>query len=439
MGTQLAGDIGHFRPLEEVREPTFAKALVIQAEGCKLVLIQLDAFGLTTRWANLIREAVAEKIGTEPSSVMVCGTQNHGTPCLGDFGVYASGQYIPADLSWLSVGDEAYARIVVERAVAAALQANAALEPVTSGASSLTDGRLSFNRRFILRDGTVKSHPPDCSETIRFCEGPIDPEVGVACLRAGNGKVIAALLHFTCHPNHGYPHRFLTSDWPGAWSSQVPSLLGPQCVPLVLNGFCGNIHHHNHLDRHHVDDYHRMGRLLAETTEQILPRIEYSDSAGLAVESRHVPLPYRRLDPEKMREVRGLLARNPQPIWLNDECTRVSWDWMYAVSLLDLEADIGVSSTYPYEVQVMRLGDIGLVFAGGEPFVEGQLQIKMNSPARQTYVAHMANDACGYIPTAAAFPRGGYETNVWQWSKFAPEALERIVATATEMLHSVFA
>ncbi len=64
----------------------------------------------------------------------------------------------------------------------------------------------------------------------------------------------------------------------------------------------------------------------------------------------------------------------------------------------------------PVETQAIRLGDAVICSAPGELFVEWGLQIKQWSPFPYTFVAELANDSVGYIPTFEAFRRGGYET-----------------------------
>ena len=68
---------------------------------------------------------------------------------------------------------------------------------------------------------------------------------------------------------------------------------------------------------------------------------------------------------------------------------------------------------------------------------EGQLEIKQASPFEYTFVAHMSNGYAGYVPTAAALERGGYETRTSNGSQLAPDALETISNTAIELLEKL--
>jgi len=317
-------------------------------------------------------------------------------------------------------------------------QAFQRLQPVTIRIGRGVDGRVAFNRRFIMRDGSVQTHPGNCNPNVLQAEGPVDPEVGVMTLTAENGKDVAVFLHHTCHPCHGYPHRYVISDWPGIWAEMMQPYASETCVPFVVNGCCGNIHHNNHLDPHHENNHHRMAQMLSETASGVLKRLETQKSAAFAAEQTVLRLPLRTLALSVVDAACKLVNEHPAPKWLNTEKTRVDWDWMYAVATLDLKNTQEHAPYCDYEIQAFRLGDTALVALMGEPFVEAQLKIKLESPAPYTFVAHLCNGYVGYIPTAAPFKRGGYETRTANWSKLQPEAMDTIVNAALELLKKLF-
>ena len=438
LGTQIAGDIGRRRPVEEIRDRIYAHALVLEMGERKICLLSLDLTIVNTFYATQIRQAAAERFGFEFGAVMVCATQSHSSIALGHTFTEFETEHIPDDMRWLLGGDDAYHPLAVERALEAIEQASAQLQPVSVGAASGIEARVAFNRRMVMRDGTAKTHPQTADPKIRHVEGPIDPEVGVMCFRGEDGKTVAAILHFTSHPNHGYPLRYISADWPGAWCDGTREILGDTCVPLVFNGCCGNIHHTNHLDPHQVEDARAMGEMLTQTTREIVPRIEYSAAEVLDWRSQMLPLPWRTIDSSVFENAHALLKAHPTPQWTDDTQTTVSWDWVYAVSLVDLEEQMRRAPHFDYEVQAFRIGDVALVALPGEPFVEGQLRLKIESPAYPTYVAHMANQYAGYIPTPQALARGGYETNPGNWSKLLPQALDLIVDQSTKTLRELF-
>lgn len=437
LGTQLAGDIGRYRPVEEIRDPIYASALVLEKDNRKFCILSLDLTLLIKAWVTPIRRAAAERFGFDEDAVMVCATQTHSSLSFGHAFAELECEHIPHDLRWLLGGDDAYHEIAVERSVQAIEQANAKLEPVTVAAASGIESRVAFNRRFVMRDGTTCTHPPQADPNIRYAEGPIDPEVGIVCFKNNAGEVISTLLHYTCHPNHGYPHLYVSADWCGAWCDGVREIFGEGSTPLVLNGCCGNIHHRDHMNPDHVDDQHRMGRLLTETTQSILPRLEYSEVDVLDWKVEHLPVPWRDYGPEVLQKAHQMLIDHPTPLYEND--TQVSWEWVYAVSVLDVEKQMQRSPHFEYEIQTLRIGDIAIAALPGEPFVEGQLQIKLQSPTYPTYITHMSNMYGGYIPTEDGLRRGGFETWPANWAKLGPQALNMIVQKTGSMFNELFA
>ncbi len=437
-GIQIAGDIGKIRSVKEIRDPLYAKALVLESGRRKVVILSLDIAVIGTERAHAIRDAVAAKIGTTRDAVLLHVTQNHSAPALGHCFTSKETPYFFPDHKWLACADDDYYPIALAGILEAVERANGNLEPVTVGAASGIEARVAFNRRFVMRDGSAVMHPHPGDPRIRHSEGPIDPEVGVVRFRNAEGEDIAVLLHYTCHPTHGYPQEYISADWPGTWADGVKELMGGKVVPLVLNGCCGNIHHQNHLDPHFVNDQNRMGMMLTETTRGALERIECGDVETLSSESRTIQAPWRALDPQAVADAQAMLAAFPEPKWSNAEHTQVDWAWVYAVSTIDLAEQMRSKPGYDYEILTIRIGDIALVGLPGEPFVEGQLAIKLASPTYPTYVAHMSNQYAGYIPTAKALERGGYETHTSNWSKLGPAALDEIVAATGEMLRGSF-
>jgi len=436
-GTQIAGDVGRWRPAEVVIDPLFAKALVLEQDGTRLCIVTLDLLAASAEWCTQIRHELAARLDTSPSAVMVHCTQSHAAPMIGDLVCRPGSPYFPPDMPWMAGGSGDYCHQVREGVLHAVDLALATLRPAVVGTASGLEGRISYNRRFFMRDGTVRTHPRSGDPEIRYAEGPIDPEVGVTCITSCGDEMlanIAMLLHFTCHPVHGYPQRHISAGWPGAWSNGVRQSFGADCTPLVLNGCCGNIHHANHLDPTYDDSFHRMGRLLTEDTDGLLRRLQFMDDTHLGFASEHVSIPLRGIPPEALEAARQLRAQYPTPKWLDEAARAPDWDWVYAGSLLDLYDESRENPHADYEVQLLRVGNLAIVGFGGEPFVELGLRVKLGSPTWPTYTVHMCNSCAGYVPTAAALEHGGYETRTGQWSRLAPEALDMIGDTALAML-----
>ncbi|MCC7146562.1 MAG: hypothetical protein IT443_08960 [Phycisphaeraceae bacterium] len=440
LGIQIAGDIGRRRPVEKVDNPLYARVLVLEMGPTRMCLVSLDLCATNLQWTERIRQAAGAKLNCPAAAVMVHSVQNHGAPDLGRFIDASEHAWLTPDLWWLCGGDERYEQVTFDRIISAVEQAGKKLKPVRLQLGRGMEGRVAFNRRFIMRNGTARCHPPRCAPDILCCEGPIDPEVGLASFVGDDGHAVAALLHFTCHPTHHYPTTTVGADWPGLWAERVSPMLGPDCIALPINGFCGNVHTTNHLDLDARADDLSSAAKLAQTTRRILegplpPRAVDT----LTYVSRKLPIPLRKLDSKLIDAAEDLLRQHPQPIWLDAEKTRVDWSWCYAVDRMTLKRLHERERFFECELGAWRIGDLALVCAPGEPFVEAQLQIKLHSPAAFTFMVHMTYGDAGYIPTAAAIERGGYETDLSSGSKLAPEALEMITQSSLELLKQLYA
>lgn len=63
-----------------------------------------------------------------------------------------------------------------------------------------------------------------------------------------------------------------------------------------------------------------------------------------------------------------------------------------------------------FPVQVFKIGNCAFGGLGGEFFASTGLWLKANTTQQHYFTISMANGNCGYVPPAAAFEKGGYET-----------------------------
>jgi len=133
--------------VDEIRDPVFTHAVIIENGERKICLGSLDLTLVTAQWADKIRRAACERFGFEKGAVMVCATQTHSSISLGHGLTELESEHIPDELRWLRDGDDKYHEFAVTRALLAIEQALAALQPVTIGAASGIGARVAFNRR----------------------------------------------------------------------------------------------------------------------------------------------------------------------------------------------------------------------------------------------------------------------------------------------------
>ena len=75
-----------------------------------------------------------------------------------------------------------------------------------------------------------------------------------------------------------------------------------------------------------------------------------------------------------------------------------------------LNAGESLAGTYPYPIQVWRLGSsLILVALGGEVVVDYALRLKQELGSGSTWIAGYSNDVMAYIPSRRVLSEGGYE------------------------------
>ena len=439
-GTHLSGAVGQHRPAEGILEPLWARALVLRSGDRTLCLIVLDVTIVTEDYSVRLREAAVQLTGCRPQDALICATQTHSAPSLGHFMVDPDFPELPDHLEWLRGTEAAYSEWALAEAVAAVQAAAEDLEPVQMAVGSGVEGRLAHNRRGVDREGKVRMPPrywdnPLGPTWLRYLEGPIDPEVGVIAFRREDGRLKAMLVHHTCHPVHVFPQLLVSPDWPGALCDVLQEA-HQGCVPLVLNGACGNINPWPPFEPDYDNDHRRMGKQLAEVVERVIPTLEFRADVMLDATREILPLPFRQIPPEELARVEAIVSSPPE--WADEERKLIDSEWVVAASIWSVHLQQQREGKLPYAVQVLRLGDSAVVGLPGEPFVEGQLAIKIGSPTYPTYLAHCTGQYVGYIPTQAALQRGGHEVHTRYWAKLQPEALDSIVAQALKLLADIF-
>jgi hypothetical protein len=286
--------------------------------------------------------------------------------------------------------------------------------------------RIGINRRQRMPDGTIRlGQNPD---------GPVDPEVRVLRFDGQDGRPLATVVSYACHPvSLGSQMRLLSADFPG-WTRQVvEGLVGG--TALFIQGAAGNINPLlMGLDWEHP---RQLGHTLGASAAQAALWAEPRRVTPLHVARVHLDLP--ALLPDSVEAGRHLVAAlEAEQARLQAQQASAGARWWNDLRLTrarrGLSALEGGEPLPPVraEVQVMCLGDCAIVSVPGELFAEIGMAIKRRSPFTVTCIAGYSNGSVGYIPTRRAYPEGGYE--VTHACRVAAEAGELIEREALRLL-----
>jgi neutral ceramidase len=281
-------------------------------------------------------------------------------------------------------------------------------ESVQRAEAALTDARLhaaigevpgvAFNRRFLLKDGTVVSNPGKGDDgflvNVARPAGPTDAALPVLYAESVGGKPLATVLNFAMHLDTtgglGY-----SADFPHQISKVLAAVKGPEMLAHFTIGAAGNVNHYYLLDPKKprrtkgFQEAARIGTLIAAEVVRTYERLQPIATAPIKVSHENVRL---------------LILEEKAPALAKQFGNKPAFnDGEVMVTLVD--------GKYGFDAEVMTItvGD-ELAFVGlpGEMFVELGLAVKQNSPYQFTFVNTLANGAIGYVGNRKALHEGAY-------------------------------
>ena len=402
--------------------PLQAKAIVLHQGNERAALVSCDIIGLSLDVSSRARKQAAEKTGIPAENILISATHTHTGPLY--FG--ALRKYLH-DVAVARYGSDPYEKVdysaeLVAKLVKVIAEAETASKPIRLAAGVAEQRGLSFNRRFHMKDGSVRFNPGVLNPNIIRPAGPIDHEVGTVFFHeADSDNVVAALVNFALHLDTVGGTKY-AADYPFYLEQSLRETYGNEFVLLFGTGACGDINHIDVTKKQRLKTNY-IGKTLAETVKA---KTRYLREPALAVRSEIVNAPLQSYGPQKV----ALARENIRKVGTSELSFLKQVE---AYKILAVEMRRG--ETIPLEVQVFRLAR-GLAVVGlpGEVFVDLGLAIKRASPFPTTLVIELSQDAPGYIPTKKAFAEGSYETVN---SRIAPGGGEMMAEAAVRLLKTL--
>lgn len=417
------GSAARTRAVQEIDPDLSVTACVIRTERATIAIISADVLGHTRGFATAARRAVGAAVGCPPEHVLISATHTHASlwPGARD---KVSGEVLDR---WLP-GERRY---VADLPRLYASAARRAAEAATAARVSWSVGRVpdrAVNRREPTPDGgTIIGWDRDA---------PVDDSVTVLRFVAASGRTIGTIVGFACHPVVlGHLVERASSDYVGPLRNTVESLQGGLC--LFLQGASGDVQPREALHSARGPEVDLGRRIGVEAVHAIAdadpwPRDIVSVPLGRwtptrlyrSVLAEEAP---RQIVSVRSRTIRVALQPPPDPADLRAELTRLNQERAavdatggestngldiqirWASRLLDTVAVGRVPRSAPVRVWVARIGVGVIAGVSAELFGSIGAAIRHASSAEYTLVAGCCDGVLGYVPSAAAFPLGGFE------------------------------
>ena len=397
-----------------VHDPLWVEAAYFADASVELAVIGVDLIMIPRDVVEDAWRQVESRCGMPASNILIAASHTHnGGPVVDCFEVES---------------DPAYCRLAAERIAEAVVRAR---EKAVESRISVGIGRedsVGFNRRFKMKDGSVKTHPGKTNPDIVAPAGPIDPDVGVIAVENAQGELLGCIVNFALHGTT-MGGDLISADWPYYLRQTIRGGIGSDIGVVFLNGACGDITQVDNQSPRPAEFgeawARRVGMSVGAEVLKVLARAEFAPDAPLGTAAETLALPIRDLAGSDEE----LLARETPASGLGSGGRDV---YLRETRLVrEMKAK---SSTVDVEVQALRIGNAAIVSNPTEFFCELGLSIKRGSPWRPTLVAELANGYAGYAPTAEAYQGGGYETRTARSSFLAPGAGEQIAEASVRLL-----
>jgi hypothetical protein len=377
----MAGYGARNRPSEGVLHELWAKALAVEdPTGQKAVVITLDLCGIDGGLSNQIRDDLKSRHGLDRAHVVLACSHTHTGPVVG------------RNLITMYPLDEEQTRLVAEYTnwlhQAVVEVAGKAIEMLVPAELAWETGRADFA---VNRRENKEPDVPELREQIAL-KGPSDHDVPVLRIRGADGSLKAIVCGHACHCTVLDLYQ-LTGDYAG-FAQIALEKAHPGAQAMFVAG-CGA--DQNPLPRRTVALAEAYGNQLAQSVERVLAEPMRPVEGSLTAA-------YEEID----------LAFGPLPSREQVETDAASKTFAVAsrarLLLKTLEREGKLPETYPYPVQVWRLGDdLTWIFLGGEVVVDYSLRLKRNLGSSHTWVSSYCNDVMAYIPSVRILKEGGYE------------------------------
>ena len=354
----------------------WAKALALEdASGKKAVLVTLDIVGIPKKISDNIRKELNKKFGLSPAQIILNCSHTHSGPVLDDA---LTDVYPLNDAQSKKIAD--YSRQFEKKVIEVASKALQVMAPAQLYSQNGVT-RFQVNRRN-NNEGTLATQTE--------LKGPGDPGVPVIKVVDGKGKVLAITFGYACHPTVLDLYQW-SGDYPGFAQLELEKMY-PGAVALFFQGAGAD---QNPLPRRTVPLARQYGKELAAAVERIMSEEMRILSPQLTTAYTEINLPIDPVLP--LEELKKIASGTP------------NYHSRWAQRMVSaIEQKQPLPTTYPYPLQVWKLGEQPIMALGGELVVHYANALKKKY-GQDLFVMGYSNDVMSYIPSSIILEEGGYE------------------------------
>jgi hypothetical protein len=372
----LAGYASRDHVSEGTLVDLWVKVLAIQdAKGMKAVLITSDLLGYPRKMSEYIRNQIAVKYGLTRSQIILGCSHTHTGPVLDGalFDIY------PLDANQKETVKK-YTTSLEKKIVDLTGEALSLLAPAKIYSQNGVT-RFQVNRR-----NNTEATINQATEI----KGPNDYAVPVIKVTDSEGKLLAVAFGYSCHATVLSIYQF-SGDYPGFAQLELEKLY-PGTTAMFFQGAGAD---QNPLPRRTIPLAQQYGKELAAAVERVLNEEMTELGPSLSTAYSEVNLKFSKPPSEEELIKIEKETQGYQKSWATNQ-------------LKILRQNGSLRTSYPYPLEVWKLGSQPIFIFGGELVIEYSIEMKkIFGP--NTFVIGYANEDMAYIPSENILKDGGYE------------------------------
>ncbi len=410
------------------------------SDGEKTALLySLDLISINQKTDDGYRALISQATGVPYEGIFLACTHTHTGP--------AVGRGVENNES-LSEGVRSYGAFLGTRLADAGRYAIEDLADAEMYIGRSRAERVSFIRRYRMKDGSIRTNPGVNNPEIDAPIGTPDETVQVVRFKRA-GKKEVTVVNFQCHPDVIGGCK-ISADWPRYVRQTVEGALAGDVYCVYFNGTQGDTNHVctdpregelEGLELESFDDVargyehsHHMGRAVAGAALEVFGKcapaaagpVRFAHSV-LAVPSQ-MPTPEQLPLAHKYHEMHEA-GRDAEIPFEGMELTTVVAE---AQRMCELENGPDHFDLY---LSSVAFGDVAFAGFPGEPFTDIGRGTKEGSPFRMTIPCCLVNGSEGYFPVESAYAEGGYEARS---SNFAAGIATALIEGQVAQLKKLF-
>ena len=430
LGTPISGYF-HERLTEGFLDDLEANALALSDGNETILFICADSCGFSYPVQTPYREAISKELGIPMKNIIVSATHTHTGPCC-----------------YVDSGDELvdeYIEFLGGKLLEVSKAAVADLTDAKMGYGLGKAENISFGRRYVMKDGSIKTNPGVNNPDIVKPLGRVDERVSVVRFDRADGETIV-FVNFATHPDV-VGGNLISGDWPTLLRKTVEKVIdNSKCI--FVNGAQGDVNHVNVHPKggdfngmfNDFDDVARgyahsqhMANVITGGVLQCFSKVQYVDVDKITAVEKAINVPSNMPKKEDMPEAHRIndLHEAGKDSELPYEGMMLTTVVAEARRMVRLENG---PENFEMIMNAVTFGGVGFVTIPGEGFTEIGMALKETEGFDMVIPLGLSNGYQGYFPMASNYAEGGYEARS---SNFKAGVAEIIIDEGKALLKSL--